>query len=256
MCGGRRAQTLVLGASSETTRAWLWPGFRACAPSVVDFGYRRRFWCGCGEPTLLLRWLVSRSFRLGPGEKPRQVVGMWPAHSLTAFAADSRGGSARCRSRSLNGCSRNWSVRPPVKVRVFRQQFVVLSMRRMNRGSFILLAIAACTRGPNGPIDPPYINGVVTARLAPVLGGQAGDSPRQAFPRARITDSTRSAERCEQSLVVTYSVQTPLSRRSGAPVDTGALQVGQRVSVWTEDLFLDSCPPQTGAVRLVVEDLR
>jgi hypothetical protein len=139
---------------------------------------------------------------------------------------------------------------------VFRQQFVVLSMRRMNRGSFILFAIAACTRSPNGPIDPPYITGVVTARLATVLGGQARDSSRPAFPRARITDSTRSAERCAQSLVVTYSVETPLSRRSGAPVDTGALQVGQRVSVWTEGLFLDSCPPQTGAVRLVVEDLK
>jgi hypothetical protein len=132
----------------------------------------------------------------------------------------------------------------------------MFSVRRINRGSLLVLAIAACTRSPHGPIDPPYITGVVTARLATVLGGQTGDSSRQAFPRARITDSTRSAERCEPSLVVTYSVQTPLSRRSGAPVDTGALQVGQRVSVWTEDLFLDSCPPQTGAVRLVVEDLK
>jgi hypothetical protein len=120
----------------------------------------------------------------------------------------------------------------------------------------MLLAVAACTRSPNGPIDPPYMTGVITARLSTVLGGQAGDSSRLAFPRARITDSTRSAERCAQSVVVTYSVKTSLSRRSGAPVDTGALYVGQRVSVWTEDLFLDSCPQQTGAVRLVVEDLR
>jgi hypothetical protein len=118
-----------------------------------------------------------------------------------------------------------------------------------------LLALAACSGNANDPVDRPYLTGIIESRAPLVVGVQEGDSTRLLYyPRLRVTDSTKSVERCEHSIVVTFGLSTPLSRRSGAPADTGALQVGQRVSVWTEDLFLLSCPPQTGAVRLVIED--
>ena len=42
---------------------------------------------------LLLPWPVRRSFRNGPAGKCRaNVVGTWPAHSLTTFAAGSLAG--------------------------------------------------------------------------------------------------------------------------------------------------------------------
>jgi len=44
-----------------------------------------------GSQAVLLAWAGPRSFRHGPVETPRQVVGTWPAHSLTTFAADSPG---------------------------------------------------------------------------------------------------------------------------------------------------------------------
>jgi hypothetical protein len=76
---GRRARPPELGASSETTRGRFWPGFRVGAPSAVDFGHSDGCDVGVGEPTILLGWLVQRSFRLGPapGAVPsgRRVAG-------------------------------------------------------------------------------------------------------------------------------------------------------------------------------------
>ena len=120
-----------------------------------------------------------------------------------------------------------------------------------------LLVITSCSRDANAPDDRPYLTGIIESRAPLIVGVREGDSTRLfTYPRLRVTDSTKSVERCEHSIVVTFSLATPLSRRSGAQADTGALQVGQRVSVWTEDLFLLSCPPQTGARRLVIEDVR
>jgi len=49
----------------EVTNARFWPGFRTGAPSVVDFGNTDGLvWMR--SLTLLLAWLVPRSFRLGP----------------------------------------------------------------------------------------------------------------------------------------------------------------------------------------------
>ena len=128
-------------------------------------------------------------------------------------------------------------------------------MGLMNCRFLFLCAIAACSRHPNDPGDRPYLTGVITSRAPLVVGVRDGDSTRlMTYPRARVTDSTKSAEECAQSIIVTFSVLTPLTRRSGAPADTGALQLGQRVSVWTDDLLLDSCPPQTGALRFLIED--
>ena len=129
-------------------------------------------------------------------------------------------------------------------------------MHRMTRHLVVLL-IAACARTPYEPEDRPYMTGVITSRAPLVVGWRDGDSTRLVtIPRARITDSTKSAEGCQQSIVVSFSANTPITRRSGAPADTGVLQVGQRVSVWTEDLFLDSCARQTSASRILVEDLK
>jgi hypothetical protein len=76
----------------EATSARFWPGYRARAPSVVDFGNADGFGvmvlnsysCSGG-------WSHAASVS-GRVWVPRQVVGMWPAHSLTAVAADSRAG--------------------------------------------------------------------------------------------------------------------------------------------------------------------
>lgn len=133
---------------------------------------------------------------------------------------------------------------------------VVRSMSHMGCCLSFLLAISACSSDANAPDDPPYLTGVIESRAPLVVGVRDGDSTRLfTYPRLRVTDSTKSIERCEHSIVVTFSLGTPLSRRSGARADTGALQVGQRISVWTEDLFLLSCPPQTGAKRLIIEDV-
>ena len=148
-------------------------------------------------------------------------------------------------------------VKPRAQVRVIRPPVVVFSMSRTGWLRPLLVATIACSRDASGLDDPPYLTGVIESRAPLVVGVRDGDSTRPiAYPRLRATDSTKSVERCEHSVVVTFSIGTPLSRRSGAPVDTGVLQVGQRVSVWTEDVFLLSCPPQTGARRLVIEDVR
>ena len=126
-------------------------------------------------------------------------------------------------------------------------------MNRMPYRLALLAAVAACRGSPNAPEDGPYLTGIIDWR--PPYDASADANPAT-YSRLRVTDSTKSVERCEHSVVVSFTVNTPLARRSGAPVDTGALHVGQRVSVWTEALFLLSCPPQTGAVRIVVEDVR
>lgn len=45
-------------------------------------------------------------------------------------------------------------------------------------------------------------------------------------------------------------------QRGGAAADTGALRVEQRVTVWSDDIVLDSCPVQTAARRIILEDGR
>jgi hypothetical protein len=79
---GRRAQALVLGASSEITSVRFWPGFRALRAVRVRLWSIRRFGASVGEATALLAWRVGRSFRLGParGAVPggRHVAGPQP----------------------------------------------------------------------------------------------------------------------------------------------------------------------------------
>ena len=74
------------------------------APSVIAAVALYGSGASLGNPTVLLGWPDPRSFRFGPAlSVPRPFTG-WrasPAHSLTTFAAGSRGWSARCRSLLL-----------------------------------------------------------------------------------------------------------------------------------------------------------
>ena len=97
----------------EATSARFWPSFRTRAPSVVDFGNADGFGVDVANSHSCSRGWSHAASVSGRVWTPSQVAGIWPAHSLTAVATDSRGGSARCRSLSLNGCSRTLSVRSP-----------------------------------------------------------------------------------------------------------------------------------------------
>ncbi|MGH7673920.1 MAG: hypothetical protein ACREMV_01500 [Gemmatimonadales bacterium] len=43
--------------------------------------------------------------------------------------------------------------------------------------------------------------------------------------------------------------------QAGAQVDTASLTLGRRVSVWAEDVVLESCPPITYAAEVKLEAL-
>ena len=124
---------------------------------------------------------------------------------------------------------------------------------------FVLSAVVlGCAPDTVSPDDSPMIRGVITSRVPSVRGVRDANGSRlDSIPQILVAEPIEPGfeDPCQRSLYFIFGPGTPIARRSGAPADTGALVIGQEVSVWGADLVLASCPGQTGAVRIVIEDV-
>ena len=99
-----------------------------------------------------------------------------------------------------------------------------------------LAGLLACSDVPTTS-DLPFVQGTITHRRASgffVDGG--GDCTTKAT--LWIDSHTRVLRRAGQYIV---------------PADTGDLVTGRRVAVWVDGVVLESCPPQAGASRVLLE---
>lgn len=101
--------------------------------------------------------------------------------------------------------------------------------------------------------DAPFLRGIITSREPIRVGGQSG---LNAIP-AMFVDGRGiwpASEPCAAQ--ARFSISGAEVVRNGIAVDTAQLAVGQIVSVWVHGVVLESCPPQAGASRVVLEDTR
>jgi hypothetical protein len=122
------------------------------------------------------------------------------------------------------------------------------------RVSFVWIVGAALLAGCGSPTSEtaaPFLRGVITSR-APVRIDSL-----HSFPSMFVDGwgMWPASERCAAQAHFGIGSSTKVFRH-GQPVDTGQLVVGQQVAVWTTGIVLESCPPQTGAAKVVLEDPR
>ncbi len=108
----------------------------------------------------------------------------------------------------------------------------------------LLLGVASCLDP-----QPPFLRGTITSRAADVYAVQTGSGVRLDSTAAMFVDGGPS---CDQKAKFFIGGNTQVFRR-GLPADTGQLVVGAVVIVWNSGMVLQSCPPQTGAVRVSIE---
>jgi len=100
-----------------------------------------------------------------------------------------------------------------------------------------LAALVACTDVPTTS-ELPFVEGTITLRTrAGFVVDGGGDCTTKAS--LWIDSHTRVLRRAGQYLVA---------------ADTGQLLPGRRVQVWIGGIVLESCPPQAGATRVVLQD--
>ena len=116
----------------------------------------------------------------------------------------------------------------------------------------ISAALALGCGSATSAIDPPFLRGIITSRAPTVIGVQSGaDSIATMFVDGR--GIWRASEPCAAQGWFFIGSNTQ-AFRNGVPVDTSQLVVGQRVTVWVKGIVLESCPPQAGASKVVLED--
>ena len=118
-----------------------------------------------------------------------------------------------------------------------------------------LAALLSCAAPSPQPAEQPEMTGVITLFNVSVLTTPAGDSLKSdSVFRMRVTDSTLARESCAQSTYFVFDESALLERRTGARAEYTDLRIGQRVTVWSNGYFLDSCSRQTSTTRIVLED--
>ncbi len=130
-------------------------------------------------------------------------------------------------------------------------------MKRLLVCSMSAALAVACRSGISDP-EPPFLSGRITSRAPIVYGVQDGTTTRLDSIPAMFVDGVGiwpASEPCAAQARLAIGGSTQVLRQ-GVPVDTGQLVVGQRVTVWISGIVLESCPPQAGAVRVVLEDAR
>jgi len=128
-------------------------------------------------------------------------------------------------------------------------------MRRLLVCSMGIALVSACGSGISDS-EPPFLRGLITSRAPIVHGVRDGTGTRLDSIPAMFVDGVGiwpASEPCaaQARLAIGSTIQV---LRQGVPVDTGQLSVGRRVIVWISGVVLESCPPQAGAVRVVLED--
>jgi hypothetical protein len=108
----------------------------------------------------------------------------------------------------------------------------------MSRLSLLLLAaFAACSNIPTNP-GGPFVRGMITFRTQSTMFVDGGGDC-----------STKASLWIDRHTVVFRPVGRYL-----VGADTGQLVIGRRVSAWISGVVLESCPPQAGATKVVLED--
>jgi hypothetical protein len=130
-------------------------------------------------------------------------------------------------------------------------------MKRLLVCSISIAPVLACGSGISDS-EPPFLRGRITSRAPIVYGVQDATGTRLDSIPAMFVDGVGiwpASEPCAAQARLAIGGNTQVLRQ-GVPVDTGQLAIGRRVAVWISGVVLESCPPQAGAVRVVLEDTR
>lgn len=126
-------------------------------------------------------------------------------------------------------------------------------MRAFIVGATTVALVLGCASATS-EANPPFLRGVITSRAPKLIGVQNGvDSIPAMFVDGR--GIWPASEPCAAQAQLTIASGTQVLR-NGERADTAQLVVGQRVTVWVDGVVLESCPPQAGASKVVLEDSR
>jgi hypothetical protein len=117
--------------------------------------------------------------------------------------------------------------------------------------------VLGCNSGISEPAAP-FLRGVITSRAPILIGVQDGAGTRVDSIPAMFVDGRGiwpAPEPCAAQARFAIGSGTQVIHQ-GVPTDTAQLVVGQRVVVWVNGVVLESCPPQAGATRVVLEETR
>jgi len=115
--------------------------------------------------------------------------------------------------------------------------------------------VLGCSSGIAEPATP-FLRGVITSRAPILIGVQDGAATRVDSIPAMFVDGRGiwpAPEPCAAQALFAIGSGTQVIHQ-GVPTDTAQLVVGQRVAVWITGVVLESCPPQAGATRVVLEE--
>ncbi|MEO6197757.1 MAG: hypothetical protein ABIP58_06570 [Dehalococcoidia bacterium] len=119
----------------------------------------------------------------------------------------------------------------------------------------LIILTVACTSTVTEPGDP-FLRGVITSRASSLHGVQDGTGVRIDSVPAMFVDGVGiwpAAEPCAAQARFFIGGDTEVYS-GNVRADTGQLRIGRRVTVWATGVVLQSCPPQTGATRVLLED--
>ena len=128
-------------------------------------------------------------------------------------------------------------------------------MTRLIIGMTPVVLALACSGDTTAPEDS-FLRGVITSRAPQLYGVQDGAGVRIDSVPAMFVDGGAS---CARQAHLSIGSETEVFREVAGelvPADTGQLVLGRRVTVWIDGVVLQSCPPQAGATRVLLEKRR